>query len=72
MAQLKSLGYLGGASRTYSLSGQGADPKDRLPVLRLMEAAELRNSGFSPRRRIEALGYRTGLGDGNNVIWRKR
>ena len=69
MAQLKSLGYLGGASRSYSLTGQGADPKDRVPVLKLMEAAELRNSGFSPQRRVEALQEAVRLDPANPVLY---
>ena len=37
LAQLKSLGYLGGGSqREYALTGQGTDPKDRTEVLRLL------------------------------------
>lgn len=69
VAQLKSLGYLAGTSRSYSLSGQGADPKDRLPVLKLMEDAELRSSGFSPRRRIQALQEAVRLDPTNPVLY---
>jgi arylsulfatase A-like enzyme/Flp pilus assembly protein TadD len=37
LAQLKSLGYLGGSSeREYALTGAGVDPKDRTDVLRLL------------------------------------
>jgi arylsulfatase A-like enzyme/Flp pilus assembly protein TadD len=40
MAQLKSLGYLGGTSgREYTLTGKGIDPKDRADVLKLLYLA---------------------------------
>jgi arylsulfatase A-like enzyme/Tfp pilus assembly protein PilF len=40
LAQLKSLGYLGGSSgREYTLTGKGIDPKDRLEVLRSLYLA---------------------------------
>ena len=68
-AQLKSLGYLSGTGRSYGLGGQGADPKDRLPVLKLIEAAELRGSGLSPRRRIEALQEAVRLDPSNPVLY---
>jgi choline-sulfatase len=39
--QLKSLGYVSGfAARTYDLTGQGADPKDRVGILKLLAMAE--------------------------------
>lgn len=39
--QLKSLGYTAGfTARSYDLTGQGADPKDRVGILKLMYAAE--------------------------------
>jgi len=38
MAQLKSLGYVGGTSETnIQLNGKGADPKDRIAILKLMQ-----------------------------------
>jgi len=38
--QLKSLGYTSGfTARSYDLTGQGADPKDRVGILKLMDAA---------------------------------
>src|SRR5262249_51441507 len=41
MDQLKSLGYVSGFSAsTYSLTGQGADPKDRVGILKLLAFAE--------------------------------
>jgi choline-sulfatase len=40
LAQLKSLGYLGGSSaRGYALTGKGIDPKDRIAVLKLLYLA---------------------------------
>lgn len=56
MSQLKSLGYLSGfAPRAYELNGQGADPKDRVEILRLLEEAESPDSKLSDARRLEAL-----------------
>ena len=54
--QLKSLGYTSGFSaRSYDLTGQGADPKDRVGILKLMEAAERPHVHILPSRRIELL-----------------
>lgn len=40
LAQLKSLGYLGGSSgREYTLTGKGVDPKDRIEILKLLYLA---------------------------------
>ena len=56
LAQLKSLGYTAGfTSRSYSLDGQGADPKDRVAILKLMNEAEQPQSGLPDARRIELL-----------------
>lgn len=56
LAQLKSLGYTSGfTARSYDLNGQGADPKDRVAILKLMEAAEQPGSGISAARQIELL-----------------
>jgi arylsulfatase A-like enzyme/Flp pilus assembly protein TadD len=56
LAQLKSLGYTSGfTSRSYDLNGQGADPKDRVAILKMMDAADKPQSGLSPARRIELL-----------------
>jgi arylsulfatase A-like enzyme/Flp pilus assembly protein TadD len=56
LAQLKSLGYTSGfTSRSYSLNGQGADPKDRVAILRLMNEAEQPGSGLSETRRTDLL-----------------
>jgi choline-sulfatase len=39
--QLQSLGYTSGfTARAYDLTGQGADPKDRVGILKLMQAAD--------------------------------
>src|SRR5690349_11321347 len=54
--QLKSLGYTSGFSaRSYDLTGQGADPKDRVRILKLMEAAERSHVDIPLSRRIELL-----------------
>ncbi len=56
LAQLKSLGYTAGfTSRSYSLDGQGADPKDRVAILKLMNEAEQPQSGPPDARRIALL-----------------
>ena len=56
LAQLKSLGYTAGfTSRSYTLDGQGPDPKDRVAILKMMDAAEQPRSGLSDARRIEVL-----------------
>lgn len=56
LAQLKSLGYTSGfTSRSYSLNGQGADPKDRVGILKLMNEAEQPGSGLSEARRTDLL-----------------
>jgi tetratricopeptide (TPR) repeat protein len=51
--QLRSLGYLGGASgNEYSLAGQGIDPKERVAILKLLYLAASPDSGASTSRRI--------------------
>jgi tetratricopeptide (TPR) repeat protein len=56
MEQLKSLGYLSGGQRDIELTGQGADPKDRLSVLRNIELATGPDSRKLPvARRLELL-----------------
>ena len=55
MDQLKSLGYLGGPGRAFSLTGQGVDPKDRVEVLKLLEQAQDPQSRLADSRRIELL-----------------
>jgi choline-sulfatase len=56
MAQLKSLGYLSGFSpRHYDLNGQGADPKDRVGILKLLYEAENPASNLPQNRRIALL-----------------
>lgn len=56
MKQLRSLGYLGGASRQeYSLAGTGIDPKDRIEVLRLLHQAMPPESGVPSPRLIPLL-----------------
>jgi arylsulfatase A-like enzyme/Tfp pilus assembly protein PilF len=56
MEQLRSLGYLSGfAARTYELTGQGVDPKDRIHILKLLEEAESPRSSASDSSRLELL-----------------
>lgn len=70
MEQLKSLGYTSGANaNTYSLNGQGADPKDRVAILRLMDAAEQPQSGLSEPRRIELLQQAIHLDPSNPLLY---
>jgi choline-sulfatase len=54
--QLKSLGYVSGfAARTYDLTGQGTDPKDRVGILKLLALAEDPAARTPDSRRIELL-----------------
>jgi arylsulfatase A-like enzyme/Flp pilus assembly protein TadD len=54
--QLRSLGYVSGSSvRTFSLTGQGADPKDRVGILKLIALAEDPAAHTPDSRRIELL-----------------
>ena len=56
MKQLRSLGYLGGASgNEYSLAGKGIDPKDRVAVLKLLYQAVSPDSGTPQSRRLPLL-----------------
>ena len=53
MEQLKSLGYVSGASpRSYELTGTGIDPKDRVGVLKLIYMAEDPEAHVPAARRI--------------------
>src|SRR5262249_14630180 len=53
LAQLKSLGYLGGSSaREYSLTGKGIDPKDRLEVLKSLYLAVSPDAKALPSQHI--------------------
>src|SRR3989475_5826151 len=57
MEELRSLGYLSGfAPRTYELTGEGADPKDRVHILELLDEAESPTSKASDSRRSGLLG----------------
>lgn len=56
LRQLKTLGYLSGfASREYELTGQGADPKDRVSVLRTLDVAAGPDSRLPATERIRLL-----------------
>jgi arylsulfatase A-like enzyme/Flp pilus assembly protein TadD len=68
--QLKSLGYLSGFSpRNYELNGQGADPKDRIGVLKLIDFAENPVERISVAKRIAALEKALQLDPGNPSIY---
>jgi arylsulfatase A-like enzyme/Flp pilus assembly protein TadD len=70
LAQLKSLGYTSGFSaRSFSLNGQGADPKDRVAVLKLMDAAERPQPPIPEPRRIELLQQAVRLDPGNPLLY---
>ncbi len=56
IAELRSLGYLGGFSpQEYDLKGQGPDPKDQVGILKLLYEAENPASKLSELRRIALL-----------------
>jgi len=56
MKQLRSLGYLGGASgHEYALAGRGIDPKDRVAVLKALYLAVSPDAGTPLSRRIPLL-----------------
>ena len=70
LAQLKSLGYTSGfTSRSYSLDGQGPDPKDRVAILKMMDTAEQPQSGLSAARRIELLQEAVRLDPSNPLLY---
>ena len=70
LAQLKSLGYTSGAmARSYQLNGAGADPKDRVDVLKAIDAAELPASGLSAQRRMELLQQAVSQDPGNPLLY---
>lgn len=70
MAQLRSLGYTSGFSaRSYELNGQGADPKDRVAILKLMDGAEDPRSALPEPRRIELLQQAVGLDPANPLLY---
>jgi choline-sulfatase len=70
LAQLKSLGYTSGfTSRSYSLNGQGADPKDRVGILKMMDTAEQPQSGLSAPRRIELLQQAVRMDPSNPLLY---
>ena len=70
LAQLKSLGYTSGfTSQSYTLNSQGADPKDRVAILKMMDAAEQPQSGLSAARRIELLQEAVRLDPSNPLLY---
>jgi len=69
-AQLRSLGYTSGfTAHSYSLTGQGVDPKDRVAVLKLMDQAEQPQSSLTPGRRIELLQEAIRIDPGNPLLY---
>lgn len=69
MAQLRSLGYLGGASPgARKLTGTGIDPKDRVEVLRLLFGASA-DSGVPAAQRIPLLRQALQLDPANPAIY---
>ncbi len=70
LAQLKSLGYTSGfTARSYDLNGQGADPKDRVAILKLMQEAEQPQSGVSLARQIELLEEAVRMDPSNPLLY---
>jgi tetratricopeptide (TPR) repeat protein len=70
MRQLKSLGYLGGASQQeFELTGKGTDPKDRLEVLRLLHFAVQAEPGTPPSRQISLLRQAVALDPVNPLLY---
>jgi choline-sulfatase len=70
MDQLKSLGYLGGSSRSqYTLTGQGIDPKDRAGILKLLYLAMSPDSGAKPAGRVPALRQALAEDPGNPTVY---
>ena len=56
LSQLKSLGYVSGfTSRSYDLTGQGPDPKDRVGILKLLEIVDTGGPSLTAARRIQLL-----------------
>lgn len=69
MAQLRSLGYLGGSSSgAVQLTGTGIDPKDRIEVMRLLFAASA-DSGAPAAQRIPLLQKALQLDPANPAIY---
>ena len=56
LEQLQSLGYTSGfAAKSYDLTGQGADPKDRVGILKLMEEAQSRPDAVPSSQSLASL-----------------
>jgi choline-sulfatase len=68
--QLKSLGYLGGASQQeFELTGKGIDPKDRVEVLKLFEDALSPDSRLSQPQRVTLLRRALAVDPSNPTIY---
>lgn len=70
MEQLKSLGYVGGSSRSqYTLKGEGTDPKDRTGILKLLYLAISPDWGSKMSQRIPLLRRALAEDPGNPTIY---
>lgn len=70
IAQLKSLGYLGGSTQqAHTLTGKGIDPKDRKGVLELLYRAMSPDAGGAPARRIPLLRQALAEDPGNPTLY---
>lgn len=70
MRQLKSLGYLGGASQQeFVLTGKGTDPKDRTDVLRLLHFAMQTDGSVPVPRQISMLRQAVALDPANASLY---
>lgn len=70
MEQLKSLGYLGGASQQQvALTGQGIDPKDRTAVLKLLHFAVSPDVQTTAAGRLASLRQALAVDPGNPTIY---
>jgi arylsulfatase A-like enzyme/Flp pilus assembly protein TadD len=70
MAQLKSLGYLGGSSgHEYTLTGKGIDPKDRIEVLKLLYLAVSPDARTPAAQKIPMLRRALAADAGNPSIY---
>jgi len=70
MRQLKSLGYLGGASQQeFVLTGKGTDPKDRTDVLRLLHFAMQTDGSLPVPRQISMLRQAVALDPANASLY---
>ena len=70
LAQLKSLGYLGGSSAgEYALTGKGIDPKERREVLRLLYEAVSPDAHTAASQHVDLLRRALALDPANPTIY---